>query len=421
MTAFGGLVRLLPAQGLLTLSDQLVLYQSHHHALFLDQTVADALGGEGWAVKKQAAFEATHALLTSLCNELGIGGPEEKLDLATELFAALGNGKLAFEITAEGGLARGESLFHGTGFSEKYGGVIRNRKPLDAFAAGYASAAASIAYPSDWGLFDAEETTCVARRDPLCTFSLVRRPERVRFGPVVTRAGVETLAMPAHHADDDTEAARTAAGVAKILGALAADDRGRVRVFGVNLALVPAAYTDQITFDTMHLVEKRTPELFAVYTALVREAAQIGTFHLLGGMLASSKWIADFGLPARDVELRLQQLIGIARALGWGHLEVADFVPGRSLALHAPMTHESVYYALRHGTTVRTRLAFLQGTALGLMQLLHRVDFGAERPILKDTYDALFKDGTRFHVEETKSTLRGDDLCEVIVDALADR
>ncbi len=421
MTAFGGLSRVMPVQGLVTLSDQLVVHQSHHHALFLDQTVVDALGGEGWAVKKQAAFEASHAVLSSLCGELGIRGAEEKLDLAAELFAALGHGKLAFELGAEGGQVRGQSLFLGTSFSEKYGGLIRNRKSMDAFAAGFASAAASLAYPSDWGLFDAEETACVARRDPACVFSLSRRPERARFGTVVTRTAVETMAVPAGDADDTTEAGRTASGVSKILGALSADDHGRVRVFGVNLALVPASYTGQITYDTMHLVEKRTPELFPVFAALVREAAQIGTFHLLGGVLASSKWIADFGLPARDVELRMQQLVGIARALGWGHLEVSSFVPGRSLVLAAPMTQESVYYAVRHGTTVRSRLAFLQGAALGLMQLCHRVDFGSERPIQRETYDALFKEGTRFHVEETRSTLRGDEVCEVVVDALADR
>jgi hypothetical protein len=89
--------------------------------------------------------------------------------------------------------------------------------------------------------------------------------------------------------------------------------------------------------------------------------------------------------------------------------------------LRCPQTHESVYYAIRHGPTVRTRLSAFQGTALAIMQLLHRVDFTDSTPITPDSYDALFKGGTRFHVEETRSTVRGDDVCEVIVEALADR
>ena len=46
----------------------------------------------------------------------------------------------------------------------------------------------------------------------------------------------------------------------------------------------------------------------------MREAAQIGAFHLVGGALASPEWLADFGPVARDVELRVHQAVGVARA-----------------------------------------------------------------------------------------------------------
>src|SRR4051794_36793080 len=103
MTPFGRLTRELEPQGLLTLGDQLVTVQPHHHGLFLDQTVSDALGGEGFGVRRQAAFESSHALLASLCAEIGIVGSKERLDLATELFAAMGHGSLALAMSAEGG------------------------------------------------------------------------------------------------------------------------------------------------------------------------------------------------------------------------------------------------------------------------------------------------------------------------------
>ena len=418
-----GVARAVPALGLLAIGEQLVVHTAHQQTLFLEQTVADALGGEAWGVRKQASFEASHALLAALATELGVTRAEERLELAAALFAALGHGRLRFEVGAEGGTVHGESLLGGRSRVERHGGTPRGRRPVDAFAAGWVAAAASLAFPSDWGLFDAEETTCVARGDDACSFTLARRLERPRFGVVVTRTRVEkSAAASARVAEvEDGEQARTAAGVSTILAALSADDRGRLRVFGVNLGVYPASYLAQSAFDTMHLVEKRSPELFSVYAALVREAAQTGTFHLLGGLLSSSQWIADFGLPAREPEARLQQLLGVARALGWGALEAGDFDPGRRLVLRAALTPESAYYAVRHGSTVRSRLATLQGTALGLMQLLHRVDFSAERPIVKETYDALFKSGVRFHAEESASTLRGDATCEVMVEALADR
>ena len=432
MTPFGLLVRPLAPQGLLSLGDQLVIHACHHHALFLDQTVSDALGGEGWAVRRQAAFESAHALIASFCSDFGVFDPVERLELAAELFAAMGHGRLTFDLTAEGGTARGHGLHHGASFVEKYAAVLKNRRPVDAFAAGFISAAASIAYPSDWGTLEADETTCVAQlaaRPAECVFALSRRPERPRFGAVVTRPLVEQLplpsgdegdrALPSHRLSPETDLAVT--DLARLLHSAPVDHEGITNVFGVRLALVPVSYLGQITFDTVHLVEKRAPELFPLVGALVREAAQIGAFHLLGGILASPSWRAEHGPVAADPEERFNTLVGLTRALGWGAFHPTELVPGKSLVLTAKVTHESAYYAVRHGSTVLRRLFFQQGLALALMQLLHRVDFTAEEPIAKGVYGALFKSGPRLHVEETRSPLRGDRICEVVTTVLADR
>jgi hypothetical protein len=421
VTSFGRLVRDIASHGLLGVGDQLVFYQSHHHALFLDQSVSDALGGESWAVRRQAAFEASYALLSSLYGDLGMDTPEKQLALASELFGAMGNGSLTFQIKAEGGTVRGEALLHGAGFVERYGESVRNKRVLDAFTAGYCSAAASLAYPSDWGLLDADENACVGRRDEACEFGLSRRPDRPRFGAALTRGAVEAIPGRIFNDKSRDEGSGGAGGVAaRILAGLNADERGVVRAFGVRLSLLPVVYTNQITFDTMHLVEKRTPELFPVFCALVREAAQMGAYHLLGGVLASSEWRDAGGVIAEDPAARLEQLIEVSRALGWGAFFVGEYVPGKVLALRSPITHESAYYAVRHGKSMRGRLAFQQGTALALMHLIHRVDFGAPGAISTAGYNGLFRDGPRYHVEETRSPLRGDDVSEVVVETISE-
>ncbi len=434
MTPFGLLVRPLVPQGLLSLGDQLVVHACHHHALFLDQTVSDALGGEGWAVRRQAAFESAHALIASFCSDFGVTDPVERLELASELFTAMGHGRLTFDVTAEGGTVHGAALHHGASFVEKYATLLKNRRPVDAFTAGFISAAASLAYPSDWGTLEADETTCVAQlaaRPPECIFALTRRPERPRFGAIVTRGLVEQLALPSGEEGDPVrhslpptptpEAELALTDLARLLHSAPVDHEGTTRAFGVRLALVPVSYLGQITYDTAHLVEKRAPELFPLASALVREAAQTGAFHLLGGILASAPWKAEHGPLAAEPEARLDTLLGLTRALGWGAFQATEFTPGEALVLAAKATHESAYYAVRHGTTVRNRLFFQQGLALALMQILQRVDFTAEDPVGRGVYDALFKSGTRFHVDETRSSLRGDRVSEVVVTAMADR
>lgn len=429
MTPFGLLVREIAPYGLLSLGEQLVTYQCHHHALFLDQTVSDALGGEGWAVRRQAAFEASHALLSAFYNELGVAEADERLELASELFAALGHGRLAFDVTAEGGTVRGHDLHYGASFRDKYGDRLKNRRPVDTFAAGFVSAAASLAFPSDWGTLEADEVACVARRDELCVFALSRRAERPRFGQVVTRPLVESLPQlgPADVPRPSPSAARAASELGRLLRVPSLSGTGEepppAFAFGPRVALVPVSYAAQIIYDTAHLVEKRTPELFPLVARLAREAATMGAFHLLGGVLTSPGWHADHGAPPREPAARMELFLGLARALGWGAFEADEIAPGSGFVLRSPMTHESAYYAARHGGAVRARLFFQQGLALSLMALCELPDLDA--PLAPDAYDALFREGppslvARYEAHETRSPLRGDPVCEVSVSAAMD-
>jgi len=219
---------------------------------------------------------------------------------------------------------------------------------------------------------------------------------------------------------DEANVAQITPTIAKVLSPLTADDNGVIASFGTKIALIPSSYANQVTYDTMHLIESRSPELVPVYAALVRESAQVGAFHLLGGIMGSQAMAAEMG-PVGDIETRLEKLIAIARALGWGRWYPIEFFPGQSLVVRSPATQESAYYSLRHGPTVRNRLLFQQGAVLAIMQLVHRVNFSLPRPIGADSYAALFRSGPRFHVEETRSPLRGDDICEVVVEALPER
>jgi hypothetical protein len=118
--------------------------------------------------------------------------------------------------------------------------------------------------------------------------------------------------------------------------------------------------------------------------------------------------------------VRVEQLVGLTQALGWGAFAVAEFVAGRSLVLASHLTHESAYYSARHGGTSRTRLYFHQGLALALMYLLDSVDFDAPEPLGPGSYEALFRSGARFDTLESRSPLRGDDVCEVTVELAAE-
>lgn len=410
MTPPPRIVTSIQGRGMLAYGDQIACYHGAHHALVLDQTVSDALGGEGWAVRRSAAFAAAHDLLSTRFEEVGVSAADERLDLAAEIFTSLGYGALSLDVAASGGAARGEELFHSSAFLDESLGRLRDKHVLDAFSAGFLGAATSLAFPSDWGTLEAEEVSCTARRDASCTFTLARRPARQRALTSLTRGSLADLG-PLPDVRLSPAAARACEALARILVELSLDAQKTLRCGG-RIALVPAAYTGPIAFDTLHLVEKRTPELAPVVGVLLREAAQMDAFHVLGDVLRSPSFHEIHGPPSNDPEVLVEQLIGLAAALGWGLYTAEEHAPGRTLVLTSPITPESAYYSLRHGPTVRGRLFFQQGLALAIMRLA-AIDPRSDLP----AYDDMIARSAGMRVEETRSPLRGDPVCEVTVES----
>jgi len=427
VTNFGALIR--AELGLLSLSDHLVQAVSHHDSVLLDQAVWDALGSESWAVSRQAAFSTSYRLLSSIATNLGIEGPQQVLDLAAELFAALGLGQIHFEVNAGGGGFTGEDLLFGGGFRERYGSRLLIKHRMDAFAAGYGAAATSVAFPSDWGTFEAEETSCVARGDAVCTFSLARRPDPQRSGHAVTRSDANEL-VPGEIDDETlgTDLAARAAALDVMLSATS-DDRGIVRLtpdhgsiaHGTRVALLPVSYRGQLIFDALHLLERRTPTLAPLFISLVREATQAAVY-LEVAEIDRSPGLLRLDRPATSDE-RAMRFTAIASALGWGVFSVSEFVPERRLVLTTPVTPEAVYYTSRHGGAPGIELPGLQGVAGAIALLTHEASSHAsawERgtPRFED-YPEILRKAPEIRVEEIRSLVRGDAECEVVVEMSA--
>ncbi|MFO0616224.1 MAG: hypothetical protein U0414_26760 [Polyangiaceae bacterium] len=415
MTNLGTLLR--SEHGLFSLSEHLVQIVSHHDSVLIEQIVWDALGSESWSVSRQGAFAASHAMLSSIAGSLGIDGPSQILDLATELFSALGFGQLRFEAGAGGGRFTGEDLLLGSGFRDRYGRAARIKHSMDAFAAGYGSAAASVAFPSDWGAFEADEASCVARGASECVFTLSRRADAQRASQAATRGDADELVTSEADEDDGNDAGARATALATVL-ALSSDERGILRVGAAppspheraRLALVPVGYRSEIVFDAHHLLEKRSPELAPLFRDLVREATQASVFLTiteLEGALA----MAELERPVTSEE-RAHRFAAIASALGWGTLSVADYAVDR-IVLRAPITPEAVYFTARYGGMPGAQMPGFQGMA-GAIALLTMLRDRVGPATFAD-YAKIAATGPTLSVEETRSIVRGDAECEVVV------
>ncbi len=408
----------LPELSLAFLGGAPVVYHCNHFNLFLDQTVDDALGApRGVELRTNAAREASHALLSGLNHALGANTAQARLELAEEVFASMGHGRLDFDV---GGAAsgswevRGETLHYGICWSEKYGHLVRRHHPADAFAAGFCAAAIELAHDLRPGSMTTTEYECITMRAPLCRFRVAEGEPQV-FG---RRVGLEESIAISTPVEPGLFAARVdeiERGLCGFLSTVEADSRGLIQAFGVFVTRHLASYYNNITYTTFADLVRRAPALAPVASALFQESGHVCVFNTFGGILLSPEWEGMVGSSTEPAAI-LSGCVAIARALGFGRWEIEDFVPGERLCIRTPLTYEHPWLLARGCDLGIPAAFFLQGAVLAIMQLIESVDWAARPKLDQGYYDALFRRGTPWKVDQSTCVSMGDPDCRVVVE-----
>lgn len=416
MTKSDGVVEHLGGYGLNFVAETPVVFHCHHYNLFLDQTIDDALGAEkGEELRTKAAQEAFYNLLKAVMEANNIRTPQDRFRMATELFAAMGQGKVQILANSWGGQATTATPHYGFAWREKYRKKIKRRHPADAVTAGFSAAAVEVAYDLPRGTLKAKEETCVALDHPQCSFQLsestpdeprerVKRADAVRVnGPTLTGAY-----------EDEIE--KIANGLRAFLATVKPDERGLVQGFGVFVTMHQPEYYNRISYEACDYINELMPQSGGVMEDLLREAGHVCAFNTFGGIMSSPEWEGLVGPHGGDIIETLIYCCAMGRALGFGHWIIEDVVPEKYFVLRTPSSYESTYYRKRYGVAEESKCFLLQGGILACMQLAHRVDWTAKPELSQEFYDQLFRNGVPWRQEETRCISKGDDFCEVVVE-----
>jgi len=395
-----------------------VLFHCHHFNLFLDQTIDDALGhAEGTRLRIAAAQESGHALLLALTKGTGAETPMERINLAQQVFSAMGHGKLQIDAPEGRGTAQGTYLHYGFSWAEKYGKDVKRRHPADAFAAGFAAAAVEVAYDLPCESVRVTESRCVAMREDACEFTLEpsEPASSATSRPRVDLAATKDVLVPSRPGLHEERIEEIAQGLIEFLGGVGPDSRGLIQGFGVFITMHLAGYYNRLSYDAVERVRERAPGLLGVLEALLRESGQVCVFHTFGGILLSPEWEGLVGKPTGDVTDHVIGCCAIARALGFGRWTIDELDADRRLVLRTPLTYETAYHLRRHGKAPGGSSYFLQGAAAAFMELAHRVPWRDDPQLSDAFYRQLFSRGQTWRVEQTSDLAKGDDQCEVVV------
>ncbi|MCG8424578.1 MAG: hypothetical protein MJE77_42335 [Proteobacteria bacterium] len=391
------------------------VYHCHHFNLFWDQTVDDALGNErGIAVRTKAAYEAASQFLNALISAMPPTTPEERLDIASSLFSAMGHGNLEFQVTPNGGKAIGYNLHYGLAWREKYGAHIKRHHPADAVAAGYVAAATEAAFGLPLGSIECNETICIAMGSERCEFEVHQSGEtNPAFG--VTKEdvmGVIPKSFPGLH---EEHISGVAAGLRKFLADVSGDKRGLIEAFGVMVTQQWSNYYNFTVNRTLDIISEEKPDAIEVAKELFRECGHQCGFHTFGGIMLSPEWEALVEPLNGDPLQIINGSLAISRALGFGHWSLEAYEPEKLLVLRSPATYESVYRKAAYPVDDNGCCYLYQGAALAMMQLAHRVNW-KEKPTLSNSLYLELRQGVPWRVEESHCVAAGNSMCRVVVE-----
>ncbi|MEN9223772.1 MAG: hypothetical protein Q6M04_15155, partial [Thermostichus sp. BF3_bins_97] len=138
-----------------------VIFHCHHYNLFLQQTIEDPDWIDGISILRTSAQEIFYSLLQEALAQRGTRDPQACFQVAAEIFAFLGFGRLEITGTAEGGEVKLYHSHYAEGWLGKYGEQVNRTKPIDHLAVGYAAALFDAVF-GELGRYVAEETHCIA-------------------------------------------------------------------------------------------------------------------------------------------------------------------------------------------------------------------------------------------------------------------
>ncbi len=390
------------------------VYHCHHYNLFFDQTVDDAVGPDrGIKVRTQAAYEASSQFLNSLIGALPPTSPEQRIDLACQVFSSMGHGTLQLEVSPDGGIARGYNLHYGFSWREKYGAHIRRQHPADAFAAGFIAAATESAYGLPFGSVDCSEKACIATGFEHCEFEIIRSDQtRSTFG--VTQEDIVGTLPRAFKGLHEEQIHTIASGLRRFLSSVTGDSRGLIEAFGVLVTQNLSNYYNHCANRSLDIIVSEKPEAIEVARELFRESGHQCGFHTFGGILSSPEWEALVAPLTGDPMEIITGSLAISRALGFGHWALESYEPQKSLIFRSPATYESVYRKAAYPVGDSGCCFLYQGAALAVMQLANRINWN-EKPSLSNNLYLDLRQGVPWAVDETHCVAKGNAMCRVVV------
>ena len=412
MTKFKADVGFLEKEGLTPLYGEPIIFHCNYYNIFLQRTIEDAEEYiPATEILTRGAVVATYSMFRKLFEtHPEIREPQERLQVASDIYSQLGFGLLPLEhLSVGGGVVKTPITHYSFAWQQEWG---KREKPVDYFTCGYIQAALALAFYKPPGFYKVEQRRCLSLGDSENEFEAISVSN---FASVPSSPGLGVTIKDASgrspiptHVDEK--------GITTAIRGIPLEGNadGLIPAFGVYLTRHFANYYNYISYEAAKAITEATgePELAR---DLFIEAGHWCAFYTYGGIMESEEW---YGLIAPQCQTRedwISGIIAVGNAFGWGYWTVTELQPGKRMVVRVDGSYESNGYLGMYGKSALPRSYLVTGGAAGLMNLLYFGDI-TEKPELNDAYyDKLFRSEGSFIGQQVKCQSMGDDYCEIEV------
>lgn len=330
-----------------------VIVHGHHYTARLQRTIESARGIDGPQIVRSAAESvfAEHAL--------------PSWDAARDLYQQLGLGTLS--APAEG-CVEAPSSHVVEGWNACFAGRTEPVCTLtEGFLAGahHAITGETVTY---------RETACRIAGAPRCRFERQtgEREPIARITRVPYDAAPSSPPAPRPRTIDAEAIARAVASLP-----LHGNAEGLIPAFGSYLARLPADFYNLLCIRFVEQMSAkglgRNAQRLLVSDA---ETSAIATFRAIA---SSAEWARLVAPHLRETPDKIEALVAITRAFGWGAWQVTSQHPGETLTLESSSGYEARGVRELRGPATDPQCFLLRGAAAGLMALVYGAGTAADR------------------------------------------
>jgi predicted hydrocarbon binding protein len=173
-----------------------------------------------------------------------------------------------------------------------------------------------------------------------------------------------------------------------------------------------------------HEFEREVPRVMGakfsnLASIVLTEAAHLGNFYSIGGLLRSAEWQERVAPRLASREDWAHAVVALLDTFGGGSWRVRLLAPEQRFTVHLFDGYEATAHLAAYGTAAAPRCYFARGLVAALMNLLYAGDAIAPRTLDQSLYNLLFRSPLSFRAIETRCQAMGHPYCELVANPLS--